>query len=214
MTGDLPSYTFAELAVLLDDLNARLEGKTPPGTQYVLFVVGGAAMGALFEERTTQDIDVIDALIPKTVRKAAQDVAKKRRMSDQWLNNQVSEMVNVDLPFDAFQRIYSNRNVQVYGAKPKYLLALKLMSGRGKDILDIVQLGAETGALTAERLLAVWDSVYRDEPYWSIERGFVSSTCTDVAALVQRHANGDDVSDDIAALAVSYNGVDPVDTSS
>ncbi len=211
MTGDLPSYTFAELTELLDDLNDRLEGKTPPGTQYALFVVGGAAMGALFEERTTQDIDVIDAPIPKTVRKIAREVAKNRHMSDQWLNDQVSEMVKVDLPFDAFQRIYSNRNLQVYGAKPKYLLALKIMSGRGKDILDIVQLGAETGALTAESLLAIWDSVFCNEPYWSIERGFVSSTCADVASLIQEYANGQDVSDHIAALAVAYDGVDPVD---
>lgn len=183
--SELPSRTFSEMKELLDELNSSLEGRTPPGVRYTFFAVGGIAMGAVFNERTTQDIDLIDAGIPESVRKAVRLVAKRRRMSDQWLNNQVSEMVDVDLPFGAFQTIYSNRNLHVYGAKPEYLLALKLMSGRGKDIPDIILLGKEVGARSSASLLAAWDHVYDTSASYSVERGFVSSLCDDVAPLLQ-----------------------------
>ena len=48
-------------------------------------------------------------------------------MPEQWLNNDVADMVDVDLPFDAFAPVYTNRNLEVLAAKPEYLLALKLM---------------------------------------------------------------------------------------
>ena len=135
--NELPLRTFAEMTELFNEVNSLLESSTPEGTRYRLLAVGGIAMGAVFKDRTTQDVDVVTPTIPQAVRKAVRAVAKTHQMPAQWVNNDVADIVDVDLPFDAFQSIYSNKNLEVLAAKPEYLLALKLMSGRDKDIRDL-----------------------------------------------------------------------------
>ena len=194
---ELPLRTFAEMTVLFDEMNTRLESSTPDGTRYTLLAVGGIAMGAVFKDRATQDVDVVTPTIPKAVRKAIRAVAKAHQMPDQWVNNDAAGIMNVDLPFEAFQSIYSNTNIEVLAVKPEYLLGLKLMSGRDKDINDLVQLAEHVGATSSTALLAIYDHVYAASPAYSTQRGFVESVCVDIARLVQSHLSGNDITSDI-----------------
>ncbi|MDE0701005.1 MAG: DUF6036 family nucleotidyltransferase [Acidimicrobiaceae bacterium] len=208
MTGALPSRTFEEMVELLDELNVSLEGSTPTGTRYTLFVVGGIAMGALFESRATQDVDVVSETIPKAVRKAARSVAKKHRIPDSWINNDAADIVNANLPFSAFQSIYSREHVEVLAPGPEHLLALKLMSGRDKDIGDLVMLAEHVGVSSPAEMLDICDRVYAHTPGYANERGFVESVCRDIAPIVQSHLAGKDVTDEVRLLADSLSGFD------
>lgn len=204
----LPPRTFAEMEELLDDLNAVLDGSTPTGTRYTLLAVGGIAMGAVFESRATQDIDVVTATIPKAVQKAARIVAKKHQIPDTWMNNEVAGIVDAELPFDAFQSIYSRENIELLGLKPEYLLALKLMSGRDKDVEDLVLLAEHVGATSSAEMIALCDRVYAETPGYGIERGFVQSVCEDIAPLVRSRLGGNDIATDLEVLADVYAGED------
>ena len=206
--NELPLRTVAEMVELFDEMNAHLESSTPEGTRYILSVVGGVAMGAVFADRATQDVDVVTQTIPTAVREAVRAVAKAHQMPEQWLNNDVADMVDVDLPFDAFAPVYINRNLEVLAAKPEYLLALKLMAGRGKDLKDLVRLAEHVGATSSSELLAVWERVYATNPAYSTERGFVESVCVDIARLLLSHLSGNDTTADIERLATSYEGED------
>ena len=52
------------------------------------------------------------------------------------------------------------------------------------------------------------DRVYGDQPSYSVERGFVSSTCDDIIPLILRSLDGEDVSNDTAFLAANYDGTE------
>ena len=206
--NELPLRTVAEMVELFDELNGHLEASTPEGTRYVLYVVGGVAMGAVFKDRATQDVDVVTPTIPDAVRTAVRAVAESHQMPEQWLNNDVADMVDVDLPFDAFAPVYTNKNIEVLAAKPECLLALKLMAGRGKDLKDLVRLAEYVGATSSSELLAVWDQVYSTSLAYSIERGFVESVCADVTRLLRSHLSGNDITAEVESLATSYAGED------
>lgn len=64
--SELPNRTHAEMVGLLDEVDQILQGSTPAGVMYVLYVIGGVVMSALFDGRLTQDIDVATAEIPAT----------------------------------------------------------------------------------------------------------------------------------------------------
>lgn len=73
----------------------------------MLLVVGGLAMAAIQDDRTTQDIDVVLSAIPEPVADAAKLVAERHGISTSWMNNQVAALVDADLPSEAFSEIYA-----------------------------------------------------------------------------------------------------------
>ena len=87
-------------------------------------------------------------------------------------------------------------------------VGLKLMSGRDKDINDLVQLAEHVGATSSTALLAIYDHVYAASPTYNTQRGFVESVCADIARLVQSHLSGNDIPSDIEHLATVYGGED------
>lgn len=101
-----------------------------------LFVVGGAAMAIAYDaRRSTTDIDAI--FVPtKEVRIAAERVAEKLQIRDDWLNDGVKGFIPGEDP----ERIdvYEGENLSVSAASPKFLLAMKLMASRAdRDLNDI-----------------------------------------------------------------------------
>lgn len=206
MSAGLPNRNFAEMKSLLDEVNEELEGATGEGIQYALFVVGGLAMGALYDNRVTQDIDVTTKRLPRPLSKAVQRVAERHQMASNWVNTDFADLVDVELPFSAFQAIYTNRNLVVYGARPEYLLALKLLSGRGKDVPDIVQLANHLGIASSPALLATFDRLLDLTEVHESERLFASSVCDDVASLMKARLEGRDISEDVELLAATYDG--------
>ena len=175
---ELPARAHQDLVALLAEVDAVLAETTAEGTAYVLYTVGGFAMGRGSASRVTQDIDVATA-IPAPVAAAAAEVAAQHGMNPSWVNDQVSEMIRAPVSVDRFVEIYRGRHLIVYGADDELLLALKLMAGRPRDIGDIVDLALRTRHTTADDLLDAWDSVYGGVPSAASQRYFVSSVVQD-----------------------------------
>lgn len=175
---ELPVRAHQDLVALLAEVDAVLAETTEDGTAYLLYTVGGFAMGRGSASRLTQDIDVATA-IPAPVSAAAAEVAARHGMNPAWLNDQVSEMIQAQVSADRFVEIYRGRHLIVYGADDELMLALKLMSGRPRDIGDIVDLALQTQRTTADDLLDAWDSVYDGVPGADPQRHYVRSVVQD-----------------------------------
>lgn len=202
----LPHRTYREMMSLVEEVDEVLKTETPPGVMYALYVIGGVAMGSVFDARMTQDIDVATEAIPADVMRAAEIVAERHDMSATWINNQAAEFTNLDLPLEAFDVLYAGECLMVRGAKPEYLLAMKVMSGRGKDLQDIIDLAEATGIVTRDSLVSLCDQVYSHTPSYSLETTWVQSICDDIASMLQKKRSGIDISSEIADLAEDYNG--------
>ena len=182
---ELPARSHRDHLALLTEVDAVLAETTAEGAAYLLYTVGGFAMGRSSESRLTQDIDVATT-IPAAVCAAAAQVAARHGMNPAWLNDQVSEMIQAPVPVDRFVEIYRGRHLVVYGADDELMLALKLMSGRGRDIGDIVHLARQTRRTTPDDLLDVWDRVYGGVPGAVTQRHFVNSVIQDDVMLELR----------------------------
>ena len=202
----LPLRTYREMMSLVEEVDEVLKAETPPGIMYVLYVVGGVAMGTVFDTRMTQDIDVATEAIPADVMRAAEIVAERHDMSETWINNQAAEFTNLDLPLEAFDVLYAGECLMVRGAKPEYLLAMKVMSGRGKDLQDIIDLAEATGVVTRDSLVSLCDQVYSHTPSYSLETTWVQSICEDIASILRKKRSGIDIANDITDLAEDYDG--------
>lgn len=206
--SDLPQRTFAEMLGLFEEVDDVLSETAPSGVMYVLYVIGGVAMGALFDGRMTQDVDVATAEIPPQVVHAASEVARRHNIAANWINNQAAEFVEADLPPSAFDPLYEGRCLLVRGASPEVLLALKLMSGRGRDIADIVDLAEATGSRGSNALMKLCDEVFADTESYQFERNWIESVCTDIGRLLNRRRAGEDITAAVTALAAEYDDVD------
>lgn len=175
---ELPARSHQDHLALLAELDAVLAETTEEGAAYLLYTVGGFAMGRSSEARLTQDIDVATT-IPVAVCVAATEVAARHGMNPAWLNDQVSEMIQAPMSVDRFVETYRGRRLIVYCADDELMLALKLMSGRGRDIGDIVHLALLTRRITPDDLLMAWDRVYGGVPGAAPQRRFVSSVIQD-----------------------------------
>lgn len=191
LPAELPARSHPEFLALLTEVDEVLAATTGEGTAYLLYTVGGFVLGRDIETRLTQDIDVATAL-PAPVAAAANEVAVRHRMNPAWLNDQVSEMIQADVPAARFEEIYRGRHLVVYGADDELLLALKLMSGRPQDLPDIVHLALRTGRITEADLLDAWDRIYGETPRAAPQRHFVMSVVNDdvIPYLRRRGATG------------------------
>ncbi len=117
---------FEELADELRFARARVQ----------LYVIGGAAMSMSFDrDRTTQDVDArIEAGHGKLVQ-AVRKIARKRGLSDNWLNEQATAWMPREAD-RAARVLYNSPYLTITGASPKHLLAMKLDAGRPQDIED------------------------------------------------------------------------------
>ncbi|MXZ98165.1 MAG: hypothetical protein F4Z23_03885 [Acidimicrobiaceae bacterium] len=171
---ELPSRSHQDFLALLAEVDAVLAKSTQQGFAYTLYTVGGFVLGRGSGSRLTQDIDVA-TVIPAPVAAAAAQVAARHTMNPAWLNDQVQEMIQVSVPHERFNEAYRGRHLIVYGADDELMLALKLMSGRARDISDIVDLAQTTGRIAPDDLLAAWDDVYGDSADAAPQRHFVES---------------------------------------
>lgn len=203
---ELPHRTYTEMMKLIRELDEALRDTTQPGTVYSLYIIGGFAMGALFDHRFTQDVDVATAEVPAEVLAAAGVVAENHNMPTNWVNNQAAEFIDLDLPVDAFNVLYAGECLLLRGAKPEVLLAMKLMSGRGKDLQDIIDLAENVRIDEHDSLIRLCEDVYADTPSFQVERLWVESVCGDVAGLLKEKRAGSDIATDVAALARRYDG--------
>ena len=207
MTG-LPYRTHTELIGLLAEVDEALSKDTPAGIMYVLYVIGGAAVGSVLADRLTQDVDVATETIPPQVLEAAREVAERHGMPDTWINNQAAEFIEADLPVDAFETIIDGRCLLVRVARPETLLALKIMSGRGKDVNDLLDLAELTGIVYYADLMRLCDEVFSATPAYSLEREWTSNVCRDIHHLMAHKRSGASIEAPADRLAARLNGRD------
>ena len=129
-------------------------------------------------------------------------------MPANWINNQAAEFVEADLPPTEFDILYEGVCLLVRGAKPASLLALKLVSGRGKAVQDILDLAEATGLTTQEALVQLCDQVFAKTQSYQFERDWVSSVSQDISRLLARKERGMDITEAAVELAAGYEGLE------
>jgi hypothetical protein len=124
----------ADLLVLFGALGDRL---ARAGVRANVYVVGGAAMALLYDERrVTRDIDsvILEGHGPLT--EAVRAIARERGLPSSWLNEQASAYVSTR-PDPGTARVFDHPNLVVAAASPQHLLAMKLGAARASDVEDI-----------------------------------------------------------------------------
>lgn len=137
-----PLLTRAELRGLLADLAARLECQ---GVRASIYVVGGAAMALVFDDRrSTRDVDsvILEGRGPLTEEVRA--IGRERGLPGSWLNDQAAMYVSMR-PDPGRQIVFDHPNLSVSTASAERLLAMKLIAARGSDVDDIRTLLMATG---------------------------------------------------------------------
>jgi len=156
--------TFTELGA-----SARSEGKVID-----LAVYGGSALMLASNFRVaTQDVDAVVEGDQSTVNRLAEDVARSRGWTPDWLNDGVRTYLSPKVDglrehHELFRTYPSEQEpgLRVFVPSPEYLLAMKLMAMRldpagGKsDLADIVNLMEVVGLKTAEATLDFAASFY------------------------------------------------------
>lgn len=144
-----------EIVALLTDLGQELESR---GQRAELFVVGGSAMALAFStRRATRDIDAV--FEPKLeVYDAAAQVAKRRGLPTDWLNDGVKGLLPG--PDPQSRAVLDLPGLRVSIPSARYLLALKVAAARvDRDADDIRLLAEICGLRTAEEILSTTDEV-------------------------------------------------------
>ena len=75
------------------------------------------------------------------------------------------------------------------------------MSGRGRDIADIIDLAEATGSRGSDALVSLCDEVFADTESYQFERDWIESVCIDIGRLLNRRRVGEDIAAAVTALA-------------
>lgn len=122
-----------------------------------IMVVGGAAVALQWDRaaRTTYDIDVVSEGIPSVFWDVVEAVGQDEGLDEGWLNAAARVKSPTGPTPGEPSAVYVGSNLRVYGASPHYVLAMKLLTGRGIDRQDIPVLMEPLG-LAAERNCTNW----------------------------------------------------------
>lgn len=100
-----------------------------------LHVGGGAVIAAKTDARLTADVDVVSEGMTEQLRRAVAVVSERHPgLRDDWLNDG-AKLMRVNLPMEP-ERIYAGDCLVVDSAGDRYVLAMKLASGRPIDEAD------------------------------------------------------------------------------
>jgi hypothetical protein len=124
--------TKAQIRRLLDLLNAELAAQDVRGELYLL---GGAVMCLALEAReSTRDVDALFRPT-RVIREAATRVAEEAGVPESWLNDAVKGYLS---PRGTFDRFLDLPHLDVFVARPEYLLAMKCAAMRiGPEFTDV-----------------------------------------------------------------------------
>lgn len=153
MTGE-------EMRAALSELGERLDAK---GVNARLFLVGGAVMVLAFQSRdATYDIDA-SIYPPDEVRAVAEEVALRRGLEPDWLNDAAKVYIPVAKEPD-WQLVGHYGALEVLRADEPTMLAMKLRASRGRrDQRDIEFLIERCGLRTELDVLALYDDYFPED---------------------------------------------------
>jgi hypothetical protein len=124
----------AALHELLSELAGRLDRR---GLRANLYIIGGAAMAMLFDDRrATRDIDSVVLSGHGPLIEEVRAMARIHDLPSTWLNEQAS--VYVSAVGDPNQStVFDHPALSVAAASAEHLLAMKVSAGRASDVGDI-----------------------------------------------------------------------------
>lgn len=100
-----------------------------------LHVGGGAVIATKTDARLTADVDVVSEGMTEQLRRAVAVVSERHPgLRDDWLNDG-AKLMRVNLPMEP-ERIYTGSCLVVDSAGDRYVLVMKLASGRPIDEAD------------------------------------------------------------------------------
>ena len=148
------------IGALFRAVNAGLHGVGLHAPVEVV-VVGGAAIAMQWNPgRATYDVDVVSEGIPAVFWGVVADVGRVEDLDAEWLNAAARVKAPTGPTPGEPTAIYLGSHLRVYGASPHYVLAMKLLTGRGVDLEDV------------PILLDVVQPTSRDELYDLVERAY------------------------------------------
>ena len=167
-----------------DLLGGHLAGR---GLLVELAVYGGSAVMLQFEwRRSTEDVDAVvrygfeeAALSPSVAY-----VAERMQLDPDWLNDAVGMYTPLEEPDSLFSVCNSypegrRPGLRVLLASPRYLLAMKLgalanLDRGNRDMEDARRIAAHLGLSDETELVALYVSIYDEEPPDDARRRFAS----------------------------------------
>jgi len=119
---------------------------------------------------STKDVDAVFQPAKK-IREAAQRVAEKYQLSEDWLNDGVKGFV-VQHPRKV---LFNWPNLKVYFADPEYILAMKTLASRvdGMDREDIIFLSKELKIRTSQEVFDIIEKYYPRERIKPVTQFFI-----------------------------------------
>lgn len=145
----------SRLVELFNELDAELGGQDEP---IGLLCVGGAAISLRWGNRYTNDVDIVSDNITPNLRSAVEHVAKRNGLPSDWLNDGAKGFAP-DIDPNPSQ-VFTGRNLIIYTADARYLLAMKLFGARSNDTEDIMLLMRQAGLTNKDDLLRLVEISY------------------------------------------------------
>ncbi len=147
-------------------------------TKATIILLGGALMVTQIGNRkSTQDIDVVvatnDQRTYQTIQQAIQLVAKEKKLSSSWMNDDVTIIVDQIGKPRTPRHWKTFSSLAVYIPELEYILALKLFSGRPQDDRDIQALSLRLHVHTKAQALTIV-SVYIPATQLAMRSGYTT----------------------------------------
>jgi predicted nucleotidyltransferase len=109
-----------------------------------ILLIGGAYMITQIHNRSvTRDVDIVAKKFDRTseehrlLKQAVRSVANHLNASPAWLSDNMADFIKSVSKVPGGKLWFSRGKLEVYLPDPGYILALKLISGRDKDLEDI-----------------------------------------------------------------------------
>ena len=145
-------------AALLRQLLGEIDTELGKGDPIRIVVCGGAAMLFKYDERGTNDIDVISEALPTDLRQAAATVGERNGLGENWFNDAAKIAVPRLTP--VLREVFSGSRLEVYEPGPRFLLAMKLAAHRERDLSDAAMLIEELGLEDVDEVLDLMEEAW------------------------------------------------------
>src|SRR5712672_2300309 len=131
------------------------------GTHGKILLLGGAVMLLFIGNRdTTRDIDASFEDGAQDIREAIVQVAVNEGLSDDWLNDGAKGFLYSEPPVTLWR---SYHGLEVYIPSLEYLLAMKVIAGRRRDIGDAKALIEHLGLQSPRKVLDILEEYIPDQ---------------------------------------------------
>jgi len=131
------------------------------GTHGKILLLGGAVMLLFIGNRdTTRDIDASFEDGAQDIREAIVQVAVNEGLSDDWLNDGAKGFLYSEPPVTLWR---SYQGLEVYIPSLEYLLAMKVVAGRRRDIGDAKALIEHLGLQSPRKVLDILEEYIPDQ---------------------------------------------------